>query len=102
MHIQRIYKTLIFILLQLVAVQHPETNCWHRAEVECRLHVAKGRAYKVFLVDYGVSVEVCSSSIRKLPAALNSLDYQAFQVVLYGVVPTTVGMDYRRSKMERE
>lgn len=99
---QRICTTLFFILLQLIAVQHPETGRWHRAEVEYMLHVDKGNVYKVFLVDHGLSVQVCSSAIRKLPVAWNSLDYQAFQIVLYGVLPTTVQMDYDDMRMKRE
>jgi len=66
------------------------------------LHGAKGCAYKVFLVDHGLSVQVCSSAVRKLPVAWNSLDYQAFQVVLYGVLPTTVEMDYEAMEMKRK
>jgi hypothetical protein len=65
------------------------------------LHVAKGCVYKVFLVDHGLSLKVRSSAIRKLPVAWNNLDYQAFQVVLYGVLPTTVEMDYDDMKMKR-
>jgi hypothetical protein len=95
-------QTVTFISLQLVAVQHPETGCWHRAEVECVLHVTKGYVYKVFLVDKGLSVQVRSSAIRKLPSAWNDLDYQAFQVVLYGILPTTVDMDYKDMKMKRK
>lgn len=102
MHVQRICTTLFFILLQLIAVQHPETGRWHRAEVEYMLHVSKGDVYKVFLVDHGLSVKVRSSAIRKLPVAWNNLDYQAFQVVLYGVLPTTVEMDYEEMKMKRK
>lgn len=94
-------KTVIFISLQLVAVQHPETGHWHRAQVEYVLHVAKGYVYKVFLVDYGLSVEVRSSAIRKLPSVWDGLDYQSFQVVLYGILPTTVEMDYKDMKMKR-
>jgi len=100
-HVQRIYTTLS-ILLQLIAVQHPETGRWHRAEFEYMLQGPKGCTYKVFLVDHGLSVQVCSSAIRKLPVAWNSLDYQAFQVVLYGVLPTTVEMDYEAMKMKRK
>jgi hypothetical protein len=33
--------------------------------------------------------------------AWNNLDYQAFQVVLYGVLPTTVEMDYDDMKIKR-
>lgn len=66
------------------------------------LHGSNGSAYKVFLVDHGLSVQVCSSAIRKLPVAWNNLDYQAFQVALYGVLPTTVEMDYEAMKMERK
>jgi len=101
-HVQRIYTALFLILLQLIAVQHPETGRWHRAEFEYMLHGAKGCAYKVFLVDHGLSVQVCSSAVRKLPVAWNSLDYQAFQVVLYGVLPTTVEMDYEAMEMKRK
>jgi hypothetical protein len=102
MHVQIIYTVLFFILFQLIAVQHPETGRWHRAEFEYMLHVAKGSVYKVFLVDHGLSVQVRSSATRKLPVAWNSLDYQAFQVVLYGVLPTTVEMDYDDMKMKRK
>jgi hypothetical protein len=87
--------------LQLVAVQHPETGRWHRAEVEYVLHETKGYVYKVFLVDYGLSIKVRSSAIRKLPSAWVDLDYQSFQVVLYGILPTTVEMDYKDMKMKR-
>jgi hypothetical protein len=66
------------------------------------LHAAEGYVYKVFLVDHGLSVQVCSSTIRKLPVAWNSLEYQAFQAVLYGVLPTTVEMDYEDMKMKRK
>lgn len=89
-------------MLQLVAVQHPETGRWHRAEVECVLHVTNGYVYKVFLVDHGLPVKVRSSVIRRLPLEWNNLDYQAFQVVLYGILPTTVEMDYQDMKMKRE
>jgi len=70
--------------------------------VECVLHMAKGYVYKVFLVDHGLPVQVRSSAIRKLPAAWNNMDFQAFQVVLYGVVPTTVEVDYQDMKMKRK
>jgi hypothetical protein len=85
----------------MVAVQHPETGHWHRAQVEYVLHEVKGYLYKVFLVDYGLSIKVPSSAIRKLPAAWADLDYQSFQVVLYGIFPTTVEMDYNDMKMRR-
>ncbi|XP_069700482.1 putative ATP-dependent RNA helicase TDRD12 [Periplaneta americana] len=87
---------------ELVAVQHPETGRWHRAEVGCVLHMSRGFVYDVFLVDHGQSLQVRSSAIRELPGTCRSLDYQAFQIVLYGIVPTTVEMDYDDMKMKRK
>jgi hypothetical protein len=53
-------------------------------------------------VDYGLSIKVRSSAIRKLPSAFDDLDYQSFKVVLYGIIPTTFEMDYRDMKMKRK
>jgi hypothetical protein len=70
--------------------------------VEDVLHLTNGYVYKLFLVDHGVPVQVPSSAIRRLPATCNDLDFQAFQVELYGIMPTTVEMDYTDMKMKRE
>jgi hypothetical protein len=64
--------------------------------------VITGCVYKVFLVDHGLPVQVGSSAIRKLPAVWNNFDFQAFKLVLCGIIPTTVGIDYQDMKMKRE
>ena len=84
--------------LQMIAVLHPQTNRWHRAIVKDVLNLASAFKYKVFLVDHGVPLQVCSSSIQQLPDFFKSLRYQAVQLVLHGVIPVAREIAYEFAK----
>ncbi|XP_047108037.1 putative ATP-dependent RNA helicase TDRD12 [Schistocerca piceifrons] len=86
---------------EMVAVQHPLTCRWHRGTVLRLSKLDRGYIYRVFLVDYGISIDVRNGAIKELPREMMRLKPQAYQIELYGVVPTTVDLDYNVMKMKR-
>uniref|UniRef100_A0AAU7J931 RNA helicase n=1 Tax=Locusta migratoria TaxID=7004 RepID=A0AAU7J931_LOCMI len=86
---------------EMVAVQHPNTRRWHRGTVLRFSQLDRVYIYRVFLVDYGTSIDVKNGAIKELPPEMKKLKPQAYQIELYGIVPTTVDLDYNVMKMKR-